>query len=78
MFNEETRRKDLGTDNSPTLITENKGKRRAKGGQGNPKIDRNPSLEESSTTTIAAKKGTSNGIVKLGRTEIRKIREVKT
>ena len=54
------------------------GKVRVEGGRGKPKFDHNPSLEENSTATVAAKKDTSKGIVRLGRTETRKIEGIKT
>ena len=77
-FNEEIRRKDLGIDNSQALIIENRGRRKSRGRSRKSKDLSSPSLEESSTATIVVKKDTSNGIVRLGRTETRKIGEVKT
>ena len=77
MFNEETRRKDLRADNSQALSQRTRGKVRTESGRENPKIDHSPSLKESSTATIAAKKGTSKAIVRLERIDTRRIGEVK-
>ena len=78
MFNEETRRRGLGIENSQALAIKSREEVRAEGGLRNLKTNHSPSLEESSTATIDVKKDISKGIVRLGITETRKIRGIRT
>ena len=56
LFNEETRRKDMGKDNTQALVTENKGRSETRNskGRGNSKVNQNRK-ENSSVSTVTKK-----------------------